>query len=392
MTGRLHIRNGNYCIIISYKDGAGRSKQKWVQTGLPEKNNKRRAEQLLHEAIQNFEQEKEQRKQQVDAMKMPELIREWLKVKKMTVRASSYEAYRVTAESRVIPYFETLDLTVQELTPAHIQKYFIDHMESGFKASTMPKHNTVIHGSLEYALETLGLIDINPAGRIKMPKRKKRVPTFYTEEQLKTLFKECEGCPIEMVIRLSATFGLRRSEVLGLKWSAVDWTRKTIVIQHTVVRVGSETVKDDLVKELASFRTMPLMPDMERYLKELFAHQNQMKKLCGKDYDENDYICKWDDGRQFDPNYITRKFRQILAKKALPQIRFHDLRHSSASLLINMGFTLKEVQEWLGHADIASTEIYAHLLYKSKEDMAARIGKALFSDKADGEDGAIQRL
>ena len=217
-----------------------------------------------------------------------------------------------------------------------------------------------------------------------MPKRQKRVPTFYTEEQLKTLFREAAGCPIETVIRLSATYGLRRSEALGLKYSAVDWERKTIVIQHTVVRVGSQTVCDDMVKEVASFRTMPLMPDMEMYLKKLYAHQKQMKKLCGKDYDDNDYICKWDDGKQFDPNYITRKFRQLLTQKKLPKIRFHDLRHSSASLLINMGFTLKEVQEWLGHADIASTEIYAHLLYKSKEDMAARIGKALFADSGAG--------
>ena len=160
----------------------------------------------------------------------------------------------------------------------------------------------------------------------------------------------------------------------------MDWKRKTIVIQHTVVRVGSQTVCDDMVKEVASFRTMPLMPDMEVYLQKLNAHQKQMQALCGKDYEANDYICKWDNGQQFDPNFITRKFRQLLAQKKLPKIRFHDLRHSSASLLINMGFTLKEVQEWLGHADIASTEIYAHLLYKSKESMAERIGKALFAD------------
>jgi integrase len=241
----------------------------------------------------------------------------------------------------------------------------------------MPKHNTVIHGAFEYAVGTLGIISVNPADRIKLPTKSKRIPSFYSEEQLKKLFKESEGCSIEMVIRLSATYGLRRSEVLGLKWSAVDWRRKTIVIQHTVVRVGSKTVRDDTVKEAASYRTMPLTTDMADYLKKLYAHQKQMKKLCKSGYEDSDYICKWDDGKLFDPNYITRKFRQILAAKKLPKIRFHDLRHSSASLLINMGFTLKEVQEWLGHADIASTEIYSHLLYKSKENMADRINRAL---------------
>lgn len=217
MKGRLHIRNGKYCIVISYKDEAGKAKQKWIATDLTEKNNKRKAEQLLHEAITDFEQQQEQRAVEINAMSMPDLIRDFLKVKKITVRASSYEAYRVTAESQVIPYFERLGVPAQELTPAHIQKYYTDQMDNGFKASTMPKHNTIIHGALEHAINTLGIIEVNPADRIKMPKRQKRVPTFYTEEQLKTLFREAAGCSIETVIRLSATYGLRRSEALGLK-------------------------------------------------------------------------------------------------------------------------------------------------------------------------------
>ena len=378
MTGRLHIRNGKYILILNIKDEkTGKYKPKWMVTGLPEKNNKRKAEQLLQEAIRAHEQQKQFEESAQPDMDMPELIIQWLKVKKITVRATSYEAYRVTAWSQVIPYFERLAIPVQKLTPTHVQKYFTDQMDHGFKPSTMPKHNTIIHGAFEYAVQTLGIISANPADRIKLPPKKKRIPSFYTDEQLKRLFRESEGCSIETVIRLSATYGLRRSEVLGLKWGAVDWTRKTIVIQHTVVRVGSKMVCADNVKEAASFRTMPLTADIEVYLKKLLAHQKQMKKLCGKDYADNDYICKWDNGQIFDPNYITRKFRQLLEQKSLPKIRFHDLRHSSASLLINMGFTLKEVQEWLGHADIASTEIYAHLLYKSKENMADKISRAL---------------
>ena len=383
MTGRLHIRKGQYVIILNVKDEAtGKYKPKWISTGLPAKGNKRKAEQLLNETIANYanspqEAVKKPEKPEPQGMSMAELIREWLKVKEITVRATSYEIYRITAESQVIPYFEKLAVPVHEITASHIQRYFTDKIAEGIKPSTMPKHNTVIHGALEYAVVTLGIIPVNPADKVKLPSKKKRIPAFYNEEQLRKLFKESEGSPIEMVIRLSATYGLRRSEVLGLKWDAVDWKKKTIVIRHTVVRVGSKTVRDDTVKEAASYRTMPLTSDMEEYLKKLHAHQKQMKKLCRNGYTDNDYICKWDNGALFDPNYITRKFRQILEKKGLPKIRFHDLRHSSASLLINMGFTLKEVQEWLGHADISSTEIYSHLLYKSKENMANRINQVL---------------
>ena len=321
---------------------------------------------------------------------MPALIRQWLSVKKITICESSYETYRITAESQVIPYFEKLNLPVQKITATNVQEYFAYLAESGFKASTAPKHKSIIRASFEYAIDTLGIIDKNPADKIKTAKRTKRIPSFYTEEQLQALFAAMEGAPIEAVTHLAAVFGLRRCEALGLKWSAIDWKRKTITVKHTAVRVGSAVKLDDTVKEQASYRTLPLIKDMQIYLKKLYAHQRQMKALFGNCYNDNDYICKQDDGTLFDPNFVAKKFGSILKSKNLPKIRFHDLRHSSASLLINNGFSIKEVQEWLGHADIASTEIYAHLLYKSKENMAAKIGSLLFgsSEDASAEESA----
>ena len=97
----------------------------------------------------------------------------------------------------------------------------------------------------------------------------------------------------------------------------------------------------------------------------------------GAGYNDNDFICKREDGTPLLPDYVSHEFGRLLKDNGLRHIRFHDLRHSSASLLINMGFTLKEVQEWLGHANIASTNIYAHLEYKSKERMADKVNEAL---------------
>ena len=122
---------------------------------------------------------------------------------------------------------------------------------------------------------------------------------------------------------------------------------------------------------------MPLMDNITAYLQALKLQQNEMKLFLGKGYNENDFICKRDDGTPLNPDYVTHKFNSLLKDNNLPHIRFHDLRHSSASLLINMGFTLKEVQEWLGHANMASTSIYAHLEYKSKERMADKISEKL---------------
>lgn len=376
MSGCLKEKKGYYYIVINYKDNTGKYKQKWIATGLVVANNKRKAEQLLRDKLHDFE-ENQNSLISVDSMSIQALIEAWLAVRKTVVKANTYDCYRITAESQVIPYFNELGVPVQELKAVQIQKYFTDKATQGLHSSTLVKHNTILHGALEYAVRTLEIIKVNPSECITLPRNQKRLPTFYTGEDLKKLFRVAEGCPIESAIRLSATFGLRRSEVLGLQWGAVSFKEKTIVIQHTVVRYGTKTIADDLVKSQSSFRTMPLTNDVETYLKKLYAHQKQMKALCGKDYNNNDYICKWDDGKLFDPNYVTRKFRKLLAEKDLPPIRFHDLRHSSASLLINNGFSLKEVQEWLGHADIASTNIYSHLLYKSKQDMADKINKIL---------------
>jgi len=235
-----------------------------------------------------------------------------------------------------------------------------------------------LRGALDYAIDTLGLLSVNVADRAKLPKSSvKRSPTYYSPEQLKKLFKAVEGESIEAPVKLSATYGLRRSEALGLMWSAVDFKRKTIHIQHTATRGGNGVIRDDTVKEAASLRTMPLTPDMEAYLKALQARQKQLKKLCGAIWPGGDYICVWDDGRPLDPAYVTSRFSRFLADKKMPHIRFHDLRHSSASLLLSHGYKLEDVQKWLGHASIRSTERYAHLLVNDKNDMAADVSKLL---------------
>ncbi|HCC37357.1 MAG TPA: site-specific integrase, partial [Treponema sp.] len=182
---------------------------------------------------------------------------------------------------------------------------------------------------------------------------------------------------IEAPVKLSATYGLRRSEALGLMWSAVDFKTKTIRIQHTVVRDGKSVIMDNTVKEAASYRTMPLTQDMEAFLTALQARQRHNRRLCGNEYHQSDYICVWDDGKPLDPAYVTSRFNRFLASKELPHIRYHDLRHSSASLLVNNGYKLEDVQRWLGHASLRSTERYAHLQAGDKKDMANAVNNLL---------------
>ncbi len=343
MTGSLQEKNGRYYMVLSAMKN-GKQHLQWKSTGLTVKGNKRKAEDKLKEFLR--ESEEQAAIQPRDDITMTDLINKWLEVKKREIRSNTYTSYEETATIHVLPYFA--DYTAVQLTTPHIKQYYNAKSELGLKPESLARHRTILRGCLDYAIETLDLISVNVADRAKLPKNnKKRTPTFYDAVQIKKLFKAVEGESIETPVRLSATYGLRRSEALGLMWSAVDFKKKTVHIQHTVVRDGSEVIYDDTVKETASYRTMPLTKDMETYLKALQAHQKQLKKLCGKEYHNSDYICVWDDGRPLEPDYVTSRFGRFLKDKKLPHIRFHDLRHSSASLLVNSGYTLEEVMKWL---------------------------------------------
>ena len=172
---------------------------------------------------------------------------------------------------------------------------------------------------------------------------------------------------------LASFYGLRRSEVIGLKWDAIDFERKTMVIRHTVVQTtvnGKEVlIGKDRTKTKSSHRTLPLVAPFEEYLLDLKEKQRINRKICGTSYcrDYLEYVYVNEMGELMKPNYLTEVFPKFLKKHGLRQIRFHDLRHSCATLLYTNGVALKDIQEWLGHSDIATTSnIYTHLDYSSK--------------------------
>ena len=245
--------------------------------------------------------------------------------------------------------------------------------------------NTVIHRhanirkALQYALK-LGLIGFNPADRVERPKKNKYVATTYNEKELENLFSVVKSKRIEFAVILGAFYGLRRSEIVGIKWDAIDFERKTFTIKHTVTEVmldGKVTMIDkERTKTKSSYRTLPLVKPFEELLLRMKAEQEINRRVCGSAYSRKylDYIYVNELGELVRPNFITQNFAIVLANNKLKKIRFHDLRHSCASLLYAHGVSLKEIQEWLGHSDISTTSnIYTHLDYSSKVSSANAI-------------------
>lgn len=374
MTGSLQIKNGKYYAVLNFKDNEGKRKQKWISLDMEVKNNKRKAEQALKKLVTEYETKK------IDVINeqlFSDFMGEWLKVIKASVKLNTYNGYKFHYDKHIKPYFDKLGVTVVELTPMHIQNYYNKKISEGLSASTVKRQHANIHKALDYALK-MNIIPYNPADRITLPKREHYTGKFYDENQLKQLMELCKGTPIESCVFLTVNYGFRRSEVLGLKWSAVNFTENTITVNHTAVQTIGSVVYEDSTKNKSSLRTLPLTDGVKKYLLELKAHQENMAMIMGDCYHKSEYICCYDDGKEIRPDYVTHKFGKILANSNLPKIRFHDLRHSAASLLINAGFNLKEVQEWLGHSNIATTgNIYSHLQYASKVNMANRFNELL---------------
>ena len=198
-------------------------------------------------------------------------------------------------------------------------------------------------------------------------------------------------CLIETPVMLAAFYGLRRSEAVGLRWDAIDFQQNTITIQHTVIacRLNGkyEVIARDTTKTKSSRRTLPLAAPIRKYLLDLQVRQAENRRLCGNCYckDYEGYICINEMGYLLNPNRVSAMFELTLQQNHLRHIRFHDTRHSCASLLLRNGVSMKDIQAWLGHSDYSTTaNLYAHLdVTESVQLSASRLNSGLFGNASD---------
>ena len=172
-----------------------------------------------------------------------------------------------------------------------------------------------------------------------------------------------------MPFTLAAYYGFRRSEVLGMRWSAIDFEHKFISVNHKMLLVERQQYFDDELKTKTSERTLPLIPAVEQVLLRHKAQIEENKKFYGNSYDMRylDYVCVEENGKIVYPDYMSKQFSKLLKANNLRHIRLHDLRHSCASNLLASGVPLKEIQEWLGHANFSTTaDVYSHLDFSAK--------------------------
>lgn len=376
VAGHLQEKNGMFYVVLNYRDENGKWKTPWISTNLPVKGNKKRAENFMMDVRRNFIPPNVQRIEEREAMQKGDILftdflLKWLRVAKSTVKLTTYASYEMMATRIIIPYFETLNIKLKELTTEDIQEFYNAQLER-VSANTVIHYHAVIHRALKYAVK-IKTIQSNPAVNVERPRKENFIGSFYDKKEINTLFDIIQGHPLEVAIKLAAFYGLRREEIIGLKWTAIDFENNTLTIQHTVtecnldgkhIEVASDTAKTD-----SSLRTMPLVTNFREMLLAKKEKQEHYRKLCGRSYCKEylDYIFVNEMGERWKPRYLSDGFKRILEQNGLRRIRFHDLRHTCASLLLVNNVPMKKIQEWLGHSEFSTTaNIYAHLDYQSK--------------------------
>ena len=375
-----------YAVMQVKKDGT--TKPVWRALGLSEGANKTKVNKAFREVVAQYEQEfwEEQERGSRPPADIPvyDYLVSYLKRVEPELQKNTIVSYRSMTNGKIRRYFQRRpQLTVGNLKPQDIQDFYQSLFADGVVANTVIHYHALLRRAFQQAFKD-ELIDANPFDRVGRPRKNKFHGENYTQEELLTLLNLARGDVIYPAILLAGAMGLRRSETLGVRWSRIDWEKRTVLLDTKIVEYrenGKKKVEPvEEMKNKASRRTLPLPDPVVEMLQVQKEHREVYRKMFQGSYNTQylDYVCVNQLGELLRPSYVTDHFRELLEKYGLRHIRFHDLRHTFASLLINQDVPLINVSNFLGHSDLSTTaNIYAHLDKASKQASAAVISDIL---------------
>lgn len=410
-------KKGKNYVVFDFKDDSGKRKRKWVTTDLPADCSYKALTAKVNVIVAKFYEEfltgrltkvKEAPKEKEKTELSEEILSDdaecktgfeftafldyWLETIKPTLARTSHQSY-TRYITRIKNYFDERypHLLLGNLTALQLQQFYNDKYNSGLSGNSVKHYHANIHKALKYAVK-MDMLDVNVADKVELPKIQKFEANFYNKDELEQLFEVFKGDRLELVVHIAAYYGLRKSEIIGLKWDSVNFEEKKLTVRRKVSSTyggGKEMIfVENQLKTESSVRTFPLIPHIEQMLIERKTLEEYYSKLLGKDFDReyDGFVCRDNFGKLITPNFVTSHFKYIIKKNKLKHIRFHDLRHSCASLLLANGISMKAIQEWLGHSTFNVTaNFYSHLDFHSKVESAETIAKVLGGDSADTE-------
>lgn len=381
ITGSVQINKGYYFIVFNMYNEYGKRKPEWHSTGLKvdsnerkNQQNKKQAEKMLKEELVRINAENSfsnkmnsiARNSKYSNMLFSDYMLECLANIKPKVVQSTYIGYEQVVKGRLCPYFKSKKIKLIDLRPRDIQDFINYLYKQKLKGSTIAHYTSNMNTALKEAV-IAEIIPSNPMDRIESVKKEVYIPEFYTDNELLDLIEVIKTQDLELPLTLGILYGLRREEILELTWNAIDFNNKSITIRKTVGRGKYDGVTQFLIKDIpknkSSYRTLPMFDFIADLLKKYKEKYKQNEKIFGNTYikDYKEFICLMDNGELIKPDYVDRTFSKILKTNGFRHIRLHDLRHSCATLFLRNGVPLPEIQKWLGHSNIITTQRYSHL-------------------------------
>ncbi|MBV9690217.1 MAG: tyrosine-type recombinase/integrase [Ktedonobacteraceae bacterium] len=299
-------------------------------------------------------------------------LEQWLEqVHRPTVRLSTYNLYRIVLHKHLIPCLGHIQL--QRLTPQHVQAFYASKLKGGLSAKRVRAFHSVLHTALDNAVKW-NLIARNVCDVVTPPVPKRHEIQPLDQEQAKRFLQVVQEHKLEALLTVALMTGMRRGELLGLHWQDIDVATGSLQVRRSVNRVSGFGLIESEPKTAKSRRKIMLPHFALEALQRHRIQQQEVREKAGSQWNEQDIVFCNTYGGYMESSNLHNDFKRILKEAKLPNIRLHDLRHSTATLLLGMGVNPKIVQELLGHSNISMTmDVYSHVLPSMQQEAMGKL-------------------
>lgn len=364
MKGHVRKRGSKWCFVIELgrDPQTGKRRQKWV-SGF---NTKKEAQKAMHEMLV-----KVAKNEYIEPSKMTfgELVDVWLEqYVHNKCRPRTINTYMGTVRRYIKPYLGKL--SINQIKPIHIQQ-FLNELLRTLQPSTVQIIRSVCKNIFQWAVD-MQLVESNPVDRVKPPKTAPREMKYWNEEQVRRFLEAAKDHRYYPVYYLAIFTGMRKGEILGLKWEDIDFEAGRISVKRNLQRIdGHGLILQEAPKTERSRRVVDISDSVVEVLKQHKRRQAEELLLLGI---RSDMVFTTTKGKWVDPSWIKNTFHVIAKKAGNPRIRFHDLRHTHATLMLKAGVHPKVVSERLGHSTITITlDTYSHVIPSIQKDAANKL-------------------
>jgi integrase len=371
--GHIYKRaKGTWTVIYDLPrgpDGKRRQKSKAVQGT---KSDARRELSLIEHGIRTGEYVEPSR------ITVDGYLSRWLDECASSLSPKTIQEYHRIARNHIVPALGSLSL--QQLRPLEIQSYYTIALKSGrldgkggLSPQTVRHHHALLHKALDQAVKWQ-LLSRNPVDGVQPPRVHRLEMATLEEKDMAVLLKASRETDLYIPTLIAATTGLRRGEILGLKWKDLDFEHQLLAVKRSL-----EHTREGLrFKEPKTHRSRRPVRIPEAALKALKVHKASEKLRLGPDFSSDQVVCLRKDGTLWPPDLLSRRFTDLVRRLDIPPVRFHDLRHAFATMSLRYGVNPKIVSEMLGHSGVQITlDTYSHVLPDMQAVAVTRIDEVL---------------